>query len=214
MLITGSARGARPQPPPRPVLRSPQGSEPCRQRSLPASLALSAPRDATCRQAGEDIRRLYASPRLRRKRKDLAFDAELGDAPEPEWAADIGQAVLHGSFALTEVVFFHRRSRAALFADLIQNFPRDWFKGWRGLVARLDGIVAPNPGARSEWRASFLDRRAARVRDRPNSRLANREDGDRPLGICQLRRAWHLCAEPLPGCSGVPRAAASRGAER
>jgi Domain of unknown function (DUF4336) len=107
--------------------------------------------------------RLYASPRLRRKRKDLAFNAELDDAPEPEWAADIDQVVLHGSFALTEVVFFHRSSRTALFADLIQNFPRDWFKGWRGALARLDGIVAPNPGAPREWRASFLDRRAARV---------------------------------------------------
>ncbi len=213
MLITGSARGARPQPPPRPVLRSPQGSEPCRQRSLPASLALSAPRDATCRQAGEDIRRLYASPRLRRKRKDLAFDAELGDAPEPEWAADIGQAVLHGSFALTEVVFFHRRSRAALFADLIQNFPRDWFKGWRGLVARLDGIVAPNPGARSEWRASFLDRRAARVAiDQilawPIERMVIAH-GDLPTAesMAFVRGAFTCC-------SGVPRAAASRGAER
>ena len=48
---------------------------------------------------------LYASPRLRGKRKDLAFDATLADAPEPEWAADIDQVVLHGSFFLTEVVF-------------------------------------------------------------------------------------------------------------
>ena len=55
---------------------------------------------------------------------------------EPDWAADIDQVVVHGSFALTEVVFFHRRSRTALFADLIQNFPRDWFKGWRGFLAR------------------------------------------------------------------------------
>lgn len=107
--------------------------------------------------------RLYASPRLRRKRKDLTFDAELGDAPEPEWAADVDQVVLHGSFALTEVVFFHGSSHTALFADLIQNFPRDWFKGWRGVVARFSGIVAPNPGAPRDWRASFLNRRAARV---------------------------------------------------
>jgi hypothetical protein len=28
--------------------------------------------------------RPYASPQLRRKRQDLSFDAELGDAPEPE----------------------------------------------------------------------------------------------------------------------------------
>ena len=107
--------------------------------------------------------RLYATPRLRRKREDLGFDAELGDAAEPEWAADIEQVVLRGSFALTEVVFFHRGSHTVLFADLIQNFPRDWFKGWRGLLARHCGIVAPNPGAPCDWRASFLNRRAARI---------------------------------------------------
>lgn len=105
--------------------------------------------------------RLYASPGLRKKRRDLAFDAELGDSPPPEWAADIDQVLVLGSFAMTEVVFFHHASRTAIFADLIENFPRDWFKGWRGLVARLDGIVAPNPGAPREWRASFINRRAA-----------------------------------------------------
>lgn len=70
---------------------------------------------------------------------------------------------MRGSFMLTEVVFFHRRSHAVLFADLIQNFPRDWFKGWRDFLARRGGIVAPNPGAPSDWRSSFLNRRAARV---------------------------------------------------
>ena len=107
--------------------------------------------------------RLYGSPRLRRKRKDLTFAAELGDAPEPAWAADVDQVVLHGSFALTEIVFFHHSSHTALFADLIQNFPRDWFKGWRGVVARFGGIVAPTPGAPRDWRSSFLNRRAARA---------------------------------------------------
>jgi Domain of unknown function (DUF4336) len=107
--------------------------------------------------------RLYGSPRLRRKRRDLSFNAELGDAPEPAWAGDIDQVVLHGSCALTEIVFFHRHSRTALFADLIQNFPRDWFKGWRGVAARLGGIVAPHPSAPSDWRLSFVNRRAARA---------------------------------------------------
>jgi hypothetical protein len=107
--------------------------------------------------------RLYASPGLRKKRRDLTFDVDLGDSPQPEWAADIDQVLMLGSFAMTEVVFFHRSSRTAIFADLIENFPRDWFKGWRGLVARLDGIVAPNPGAPREWRASFVNRRAARA---------------------------------------------------
>jgi hypothetical protein len=107
--------------------------------------------------------RLYASPRLRRKRRDLSFKAELGDAAEPAWAGDIDQVVVHGSFALTEIVFFHRHSRTALFADLIQNFPRDWFKGWRGVAARLGGIVAPYPSTPSDWRSSFVNRRAARA---------------------------------------------------
>jgi hypothetical protein len=107
--------------------------------------------------------RLYGTPRLCRKRADLGFDAALGDAPEAAWAADIDQVVVHGSFALTEVVFFHRGSGTALVADLIQNFPRDWFKGWRGVLARFGGIVAPNPGTPSDWRASFLNRGAARA---------------------------------------------------
>ena len=62
--------------------------------------------------------RLYASPGLRRKCKNLAFDAELADRAEAEWAADIDQVPLRGSM-LTEVEFFHRASRTAIFADLI-----------------------------------------------------------------------------------------------
>ena len=107
--------------------------------------------------------RLFAPPGLRRRRKDLAFDADLSDTPDPLWAADIDQVLMRGSFAMTEAVFFHRASGVAIFADLIENLPREWFKGWRGLLARLDGIVAPHPGAPREWRASFVDRRAARA---------------------------------------------------
>lgn len=106
--------------------------------------------------------RTYAPPGLRRKRADIPFAGDLGERPEPAWEQDIDQVVVRGSFALTEVVFFHRESRTAIFADLIQNFDPDWFKGWRGVVARLDGIVAPDAGAPREWRASFLDRRVAR----------------------------------------------------
>lgn len=108
--------------------------------------------------------RLYASPGLRAKRKDLAFDADLGEAPEAAWAADIDQVMVQGSRFLTEVVFFHRASGTAIFTDLIQNFPPDWFKGWRGVIARFDGLVAPHPGAPRELRASFLfHRRQARA---------------------------------------------------
>lgn len=151
--------------------------------------------------------KLYASPGLRKKRKDLAFDAELGDAPEPEWAADIDQVAIRGSF-ITEMVFFHRASRTAIFTDLLQNFSPDWFKGWRGWIARLDGIVAPDPGAPREWRASFHNRHAARaalarILAWPIERvLIAHGDCATSDGAAFVRRgfAW------LIGANGLPRA--------
>jgi hypothetical protein len=107
--------------------------------------------------------RVYAPPGLKKKRKDIRFDAELGDAAEPGWAGQIDQIVLHGSFYLTEIFFFHRQSRTALICDAIQSFPRDWFKGWRGMLARLGGIVEPSIGAPSDWRSSFWNRKRARA---------------------------------------------------
>ncbi len=104
--------------------------------------------------------KLYASPGLRRRRKDLAFDADLGDTPDPAWGADIDQVAVRGSPWITEVVFFHRASGTAIFTDLIENFRPDWFAGWKGFVARLDGIVQPHTGAPRELRWSFLFRRA------------------------------------------------------
>lgn len=107
--------------------------------------------------------RLFASPGLRKRRKDLTFDGDLADTPDEGWAADLDQVLVHGSFVMTEAVFFHRASRTAMFTDLIENLPHDWFGGWRKYIARLDGIIEPNPGAPREWRASFIDRRRARA---------------------------------------------------
>lgn len=99
--------------------------------------------------------KLYASRGLPQKRKDLRFEATLGDAPAAAWAADIDQVEMGGSSAMNEIVFFHRQSRTAIFADLIENFRPGWFKGWKGWLARLDGIVMPNGGAPREWRFTF-----------------------------------------------------------
>lgn len=107
--------------------------------------------------------KMFASPGLRRRRKDLAFDADLAGSTDPGWAGEIDQEMFAGSLTMTEVVFFHRASRSALFADLIQNLPRNFVPGWRGVLARLGGITEPNPSAPRDWRASFLHRRAARA---------------------------------------------------
>lgn len=106
---------------------------------------------------------LCAAPGLRRRRKDLDFDIDLDDVPDPGWAAEIDQVAVGGSAVMTEIVFFHRPSGAAIFADLIESLPSGWFTGWRGVVARLDGITARAPGAPREFRASFLNRRKARA---------------------------------------------------
>jgi hypothetical protein len=107
--------------------------------------------------------RLYASPGLAPRRKDLHFHAELGDAPEPAWAEEIDQVVFRGSFAMEEVVFFHRPSATAIVCDLVQRFPEASASGWRGALMRLDGLVGDGGSTPREWRASFLRRAPARA---------------------------------------------------
>lgn len=106
--------------------------------------------------------RIYALDELKKRRPALPIDAVLEDTSDQAWANDIDQTIVRGSFAMSEAVFFHRKSRTAIFADLIENFSPDWFKGWRGVLARLDGIVSPHPGAPREWRLSFRNRKMAR----------------------------------------------------
>lgn len=107
--------------------------------------------------------RLYAPPGLTERKTGLQFDAVLGDEPDAAWAADIDQVIFHGSFAMEEVVFFHRESRTALFCDLIQRFPEAGANGWRGMLMRLDGLVGEQGSTPREWRASFLRRKEARA---------------------------------------------------
>lgn len=102
-----------------------------------------------------------------RKRDDLPFQAPLEDVPPPEWGGDIDQAWFRGSFAMDEIVFFHRPSRTAIIADLIEAFSEDFLKQhwswWLRPLARLDGITAKSPHAPGEWRLSFTNRLLARA---------------------------------------------------
>lgn len=111
--------------------------------------------------------RLYAAPGLARRRRDLRFHAELGDAAASGWAGDIDQVVFRGSFAMAEVVFFHRTSRTVIVGDLVQRHDPEQMRGLRGMAMRLDGLVGERGSTPREWRASFLRRgpaRAARAR--------------------------------------------------
>ncbi len=106
---------------------------------------------------------LYAAPRSRQRRLEIVFDEDLGDAPSPGWAGQIDQVIMHGNAIAEEVVFFHRKSGTVLFADLLQNFPLNWFSGWQAMVARVDGMVADMPRTPQKFRLAFTDRKAARV---------------------------------------------------
>jgi len=107
--------------------------------------------------------RLYAPPGLARKRPEIRFDAELGDAPDPGWAADIDQVIFRGSFAMEEVAFFHRTSGTAIIGDLIQRHPASRMSGWKGMLMRLDGLVGRHGSTPREWRATFIPRGRARA---------------------------------------------------
>lgn len=105
---------------------------------------------------------VYAPPGLREKRKDITFDADFSDGPIAQWAGEIDHAIMWGNQITTEVVFFHRQSGTAIFTDLIQQFPRGWFKGWRALIARLDLMTAAEPTVPRKFRVAFTDRNVAR----------------------------------------------------
>jgi hypothetical protein len=106
---------------------------------------------------------LYAAPRSRQRRLEIVFDDDLNDAPPPGWVGQIDQVIMRGSAIAEEVVFFHRKSGVALFADLLQNFPKGWFRGWQALVAQLDGMVADEPRMPQKFRLAFTNRAAARA---------------------------------------------------
>lgn len=105
---------------------------------------------------------LYAPPGLAKRRKDLVFHAELGDETDPAWAVDIDQVVFRGSFAMEEVVFFHRHSATLIVADLIQKFDPATLPWPQRMVMKADGLVGKNGSTPREWRLSFWNRAATR----------------------------------------------------
>jgi hypothetical protein len=102
------------------------------------------------------------------KRPDLAAAHLLGDDAPAAWEGEIEQVVFRGSPLMEEVVFFHRRSRTAIFADLIENFSEEFLRsqpgwgGWRRALAHLSRITEPYGMAPLDWRLSWFGRTAAR----------------------------------------------------
>ena len=105
---------------------------------------------------------VWGAPGIERRQPGLRPDAELSDSPPPEWEVEIDQVMLSGNLITTEIVFFHRQSGTAIFTDMLQNFPKGWFTGWRGVVARFNRLRGQEPAVPATFRSAFVRRGPAR----------------------------------------------------
>jgi hypothetical protein len=106
---------------------------------------------------------VFAAPKLRERSAvrtaRLRLDRDLGDAPPPEWAADIDQAIVPGGAGFREVAFLHRPTRTLILADLVQNLEPERLPIRTRVFAKLTGVQAPNGKAPAYLRIVILLRR-------------------------------------------------------
>lgn len=109
----------------------------------------------------------WASPGVRERaagqKIEVAFDADLGDAPEPAWVAEFDQLRFRGSRVIEEAVFLHRASGTLILADLIENFEAAKLGTAMRWIARLGGVLDPDGKTPLDMRFTFRDRNAARA---------------------------------------------------
>jgi len=66
--------------------------------------------------------RLWIGPGLETKRRDLVYEAILGDEAPAPWRGQVDQVFFAGRPYENEVTFFHRKSRTLILCDLAFNF--------------------------------------------------------------------------------------------
>ncbi len=130
----------------------------------------------------------WAAPGLRKrpsvKASGVRIDHDLDDAPPPDWAGEIDQAVVRGGLGFREVVFFHRASRTLVLTDLVVNVrPEDLpFLARQG--ARLVGATAP------EGRAPAYLRRVIGLNRREAAAAARRAVAWQPERVILSHGDW------------------------
>ena len=58
---------------------------------------------------------------VEKKKPDVVFDWMLGDRPDHRWENDLDQVLVRGNRIITEVAFYHKKSRMLILVDLIEN---------------------------------------------------------------------------------------------
>ena len=105
--------------------------------------------------------RTYGIAGLEKKRKDLRFDALIGD--DAVWPEEMDQVVV-GNRVMREIVFVHRGSRTCVATDLVENF-RDETPGTNGMLRfwmRAFGMWG-RPRAAPELQLFTRDKKSARA---------------------------------------------------
>lgn len=112
-------------------------------------------------QARYPAARSYGLPGFRdTAHRPIAVDESLRLRPPDQWGGAFAQCIVPGSL-LTEVEFFHQRSRTLVLTDLIENFePRRVRSRLLRWLIRLSGAADPDGKAPIDMRWSFHRHRA------------------------------------------------------
>ena len=100
----------------------------------------------------------WICPGVEMKKPDVVFDWMLGDRPDPRWEEDLDQVLIRGNRIITEVAFFHRKSRILILVDLIENITDSTIgvglqlKFWWKVVFRMWNNPKPAPEYQIGWK--------------------------------------------------------------
>src|SRR5262249_7789379 len=75
----------------------------------------------------------------------------------------IDQVRVDGSFAVTEVLFFHRPSSTCLVGDLIEKHDEASASSWRRWLMKAGGVAGLDGSTARLWRLTFVRRSRARA---------------------------------------------------
>lgn len=143
----------------------------------------------------------WASPNVRNRAakysNHVQFDQDLDERPDPAWALELEQLIVHGSTAHVEVVFFHTSSRTLILTDLIENFEIGEIPFLLRWLYHLGGIVHPKGAMPRDMRASFARSRPI-LRDavetmiawNPKRIILSHGLWYRENGVAELKRAF------------------------
>ena len=114
--------------------------------------------------------KLYATPMLPKKRRDLTFQKTLcTNEPETEWAGQIDQCLFgSGKGLLDEMVFSHRASGTVIFTDLIMDFDPNTLSPIAKVTTRWNQMYQHTPRGvqlANTFNRAYLHRALQTVRD-------------------------------------------------